>query len=217
MRMPGISAGKSFVFRVTKTRPRVSAVANITASGDFSLGLSRRRDAARVAISSSSSSIPKPDKNRSARLKPSPEPLERTSIQTIRLTHTRPPRSTARRNSVCACGKPRNASMIMLLSKAKPVTLLRAFSLAFVCWHRKLTQPHPMPDSRRPASFHAWHTKPYAVHALGHLPHRKDRGTPLEPLHSPHPKDASTKPAHGAAIHRIADVVTVFPRSETSL
>src|SRR3569623_696414 len=126
--MPGMAAGKSLVLRVTSTRPRTIALARITASGDFSRARSRRRAAARDAISASISSMPNPDRKASAFRNRSPEPFDNTSIHTIRLTQTFVPWLSARRISACAGSKPISASMMILASNAYPLSK----SLAFV-------------------------------------------------------------------------------------
>lgn len=152
-----------------------------------------------MAISSSISSIPNPDKSTSARFKPVPCPLERTSIHTARLTHILP-NSAARRSSVRACGMPRRVSIKMLLSKVKLLNGLRALVFyldPYVLGPEKVCQTK---QNRRLTLVHAQPTKPCATHALDHLLHRKDQETQPALQDNQNPKGALMKHAHVVAI-----------------
>ncbi len=165
----------------------------------FKRCLSRRMEAARAAISPSISSIPNPDKSTSARFKPVPCPLERTSIQTARLTHILP-NSAARRSSVRACGMPRRVSIKMLLSKVKLLKGLRALLFYLEPYFLGRTKACQTKEIRRLTLVHSQPTKPCATHALDHPPHRKDQETQPELQGNQNPKGALMKHARVVAI-----------------
>ena len=178
--MPGISAGKSLMFRVTNTRPRNSAVARMIASGVFIPDRSRRNAAARSPTSASTSSMLKPESSMPALRSSSPSPFDITSIQTIRLTHNRP-RCAARRSSSRASGNPRSVSISMLLSKVKPLTWQGASFSARPSLREKPRRPYPARDSPHPTLCHVWRTTLCEFRARGRRHHRT--GPEIQPVH----------------------------------
>lgn len=174
--MPGMFAGKSLVFLVTRMRPRSCAEAKMIASGDLSRGRSRRRAAARRAISGSNSSISNPDRNRSIPASMCGDPFDITSIHAMRLIHARVNGEVARSISLRASSTPPSASINMFASNAKP--LIRVAWLEASC-------PRPYRDRSG---------------AAGRPPHRNYRAIRRAPLRNRRPSIASTPRAATARI-----------------
>ena len=160
--MPGISAGKSLVLRVIRMRPLTWAVARMIASGNFSLGRSRRSAAARVRDFARRF---RRFRSRQESLRPSQRAAVVAFRQHLDPGHTTDPAGVERRADF---------------------GMRRAIAVQRID-HDIASKVKPLTDARAASSHLAWPADPDRFAADDHLRHRTDQGIRPSPPRNRHP------------------------------